>query len=432
MRILITGATGFIGFHLARELSRQGHQIVAAVRQPQQWQSQYPAYHWIDCDFRRDTEAKHWAPRLENIDLVINAVGIIQEDQPGDFDTIQSLAPQALFAAAAIKRTRVIQMSALGADEAEVKERFLASKRQADQYLLQRDNDAVVFYPSIVIGRGGTSTALFNQMAASPIIPLMGDGHHKLQPLHIEDLCKQVAYIVQHWPGKTTAYRLVGPTAFSMKELYALLREWMRLKPALFLPVPMAVLRVIAKGAERIGVKSLLSTDSLDLLEKAQLYPVATNIPAARPLAQALWDEPATYADTWYARLMLVRPLLLAAMAFVWIFTALTSACFDLDSGYALLAAGGIEGVLATFMIYLGALADLALGIGMLTARYRLQAMRLQIALMVAYSIIISVIIPAQWLHPFGPVTKNLPMMAGTLLLLLTDRKNTLRFVKGV
>lgn len=432
MKILITGATGFIGFHLARTLYKQGHEIVAAARSPHLWQSKYPVFQWISCDFRQDIKAEHWAPRLENIDLVINAVGFIHEDQPDDFEVIQSLAPQALFTAAAERKKRIIQISAMGAELPEVKEKFLATKRRADQFLLQLDAETVIFYPSIVIGRGGTSTALFNQMAASPVIPLMGRGQHKIQPLHIEDLCHQVAHVVQHWPGEKATYMLVGPTALTMKELYALLRDWMRLKPAIYLPIPMTLLRGIAIGAQRLGIKSMLTTESLDLLEKAKLYPVASDIPPARPLLQALWDEPATYADTWNARLMLVRPLLMAAMAFVWIFTAFTSAFFDLDSGYELLKNGGIEGVSATLLIYLGAAADLALGVGMLTPKYRLSAMRLQIALMMGYSIIISFIIPAQWLHPFGPVTKNLPMIAGTLLLLLTDRLGTLRFVKGV
>jgi hypothetical protein len=68
----------------------------------------------------------------------------------------------------------------------------------------------------------------------------------------------------------------------------------------------------------------------------------------------------------------------------VWVFTALTSAFFDLDSGYALLATGGIDGI------------------------------------------------PSQWLLPFGPVMKNLPMITGTLLLVWTERQTMLRFVKGV
>src|SRR3990167_2242330 len=101
MNILITGVTGFIGFHLARTLAAQGHYIVAAVRDPAPWQTKLPAYHWIPCDFRQDLNTHDWTPRLTDIDIVINTVGIIHEQQPGDFDTIQTQAPTALFEAAA-------------------------------------------------------------------------------------------------------------------------------------------------------------------------------------------------------------------------------------------------------------------------------------------------------------------------------------------
>lgn len=431
MKILITGVSGFIGFNLARRLHKQGHQIVAAARNAQLWQRKYPAYEWISCDFRQDLKPAQWVPRLNGVDLVINAVGIFHETQTGDFEVIQTLAPQALFTAAVACNKRILQISAMGAELPDVQEKFLATKRQADQFLLKLNANAVVLYPSIVIGRGGTSTRCMSQIAAQPLIPLIGHGEHKIQPLHIEDLCEQLAYIVQHWPEEKSTYLLVGPAALTMQELLAVLRTWVRLKPACYLPVPMALLRALARGLHCLGINSMLTTASLDLLETARLYPVANDIPAARPLAEALWDEPATHADTWYARLMLVRPFLVAAMAFVWIFTALTSVFFDLDSSYALLKNGGIEGFAATLLIYLGATADLALGIGMLMPTYRLAALRLQIGLMVGYSVIIGFIIPALWLHPLGPVTKNLPMLIGTALLLLTDQQTTLRFVKG-
>lgn len=432
VNILITGVTGFIGFHLARTLSAQGHHITAAVRDPATWQTKLPAYRWIHCDFRQDLHANDWTPRLTGIDIIINTVGIIHEQHPGDFDTIQTQAPIALFDAAATHNIKILQISAIGADIEGVQEAFLSSKRKTDQHLLQLPTDAIVIYPAIVIGRGGTSTALFNQMAASPLIPLIGNGQQKLQPLHIDDLCLQIAYLIRQWPTGKTVLTLVGPQTLTLRELYNTLRDWLRLPPAHFLPLPLGLLRPLAHLSTRLGIRSFLTPESLDLLEKSRIYPSSDKAPPARPLADALWADPATHADTWHARLMLLRPLLVASLAFVWFFTAFTSAFFDVDSGYALLKAGGIEGWLATLSIYAGAGIDLALGVGMLLPERRLLAMKLQVALMLGYSVIISFLIPAQWLHPFGPVTKNFPMIAATLLLIATDPKSALKFVKGV
>ena len=41
-----------------------------------------------------------------------------------------------------------------------------------------------------------------------------------------------------------------------------------------------------------------------------------------------------------------------------------------------------------------------------------MQRSKRQIALVVAYTIIITIFLPEQWLHPFGPVVKNLPILA--------------------
>ena len=71
MRILITGATGFIGFHLAQRLAAAGHEIVAAARQADTWRTRLPAWEWRPCDFMRDTNEEDWTARVADVDLVI-------------------------------------------------------------------------------------------------------------------------------------------------------------------------------------------------------------------------------------------------------------------------------------------------------------------------------------------------------------------------
>ena len=118
MNILLTGASGFIGSHLLRRLHAAGHRITACVRQPQAAARRFAGADDIACDFSRDTPEAAWLPRLEGIDVVINAVGIIRETRRQTFTALHSATPEALFRAAArcgVKK--VIQISALGADE---------------------------------------------------------------------------------------------------------------------------------------------------------------------------------------------------------------------------------------------------------------------------------------------------------------------------
>jgi hypothetical protein len=94
------------------------------------------------------------------------------------------------------------------------------------------------------------------------------------------------------------------------------------------------------------------------------------------------------------------------------------------DQSLELLARVGAHGALASLLLNGAALFDLALGLGtlMLTARLRARFLwPLQLALIGFYSVTISIAMPEFWLHPFGPLPKNLPMCAAILLLWALD-----------
>ena len=84
---------------------------------------------------------------------------------------------------------------------------------------------------------------------------------------------------------------------------------------------------------------------------------------------------------------------------------------YPVEQSYALLARLRIEGVAATIMLYGAALVDLALGVATLAMRDRKWLWRAQIALVLGYTVLISVGLPEFWLHPYGPILKNLPLL---------------------
>ena len=76
----------------------------------------------------------------------------------------------------------------------------------------------------------------------------------------------------------------------------------------------------------------------------------------------------------------------------------------------------GLTGTAALTALYGAAALDIVLGIATLRTN-RKGLWRAQIALIVAYTAIISAFLPELWLHPFGPVLKNLPMLAALIAL---------------
>jgi hypothetical protein len=106
------------------------------------------------------------------------------------------------------------------------------------------------------------------------------------------------------------------------------------------------------------------------------------------------------------------------SIAAVWIWTGIVSlGLYPTQDSYDLLAHVGITGALAPVMLYGAAALDLLIGIGTLVLQRRQWLWLLQLALIATYTLIITFKLPEFWLHPYGPLSKNLVMLAAIYLL---------------
>jgi len=413
MVVLLTGASGFIGRHLAAALRARGHVVREASRQGA-----------VPADFTRDHQVADWLPRLAGVDAVINAAGILREHGPQRFDAIHRRAPCALFEACAQAGVRrVLQISALGAD-AEARSAYHLSKRDGDACLEALPLTGVVVQPSLVYGAGGTSARLFTMLASLPLIPLPGDGGQQVQPIHVDDLCAALLALLEAEALAGGRLALVGPQPLALREFLAALRHAMGLGRPLFLSLPLPLVRgAAALGSQLPG--SLLDRDTLQMLERGNTADAAATRRwlghAPRSAAQFVTPDEAEGLRA-AAVMHWMRPLLRLSIALLWIVTGLLSlGLYPVAQSYALLARTGIDGALAPFALYGAALLDLALGLALLLRPGR-GLWLAQIALILAYTLIISWKLPEFWLHPYGPVLKNLPLLVCLWLLHEWDR----------
>jgi uncharacterized protein YbjT (DUF2867 family) len=421
MRILLTGASGFIGRHLLQRLLADGHEVVAAVRTPLPVQA--PRLTEIHADFAKDSDKSTWLARLHGIDVVINTVGIFRESGEQTFAKLHVDTPCALFAACAEAGhvMLVVQLSALGADEGAANA-YQRSKKQADDFLASLPLRAAIIQPSLVYGRDGASSRLFRALASMPFCLRFGQAPQLVQPIHIDDACAAIAAL----PGTADSGRiaLAGPRALPFTAYLDTLRRAMGMGRLRLLPLPAFAGRWLARLA-RLLPGSLIDEAAWDMLQRGNAAdPAGTARLLGRPPRppERFIDDPA--AERTRARLDWLLPLLRSSVAAVWLITAAVSfGLYPPEDSYRLLERSGVPSAMAPLMLYGAATLDLLIGLGILLLRKRGWLWLLQLGLIGFYTVYIALRLPEFLLHPYGPLSKNLPMLAAIWLLYEFDKE---------
>ena len=415
MRILLLGASGFIGREVGAALQARGHAVVPGVRRA----SLAPAFATqapIEIDLARDRDAQTWLPRLEGIDAVVNCAGILQERRGGRAEAIHVHGPAALYAACVRSNARrVVLVSAISATPS-AGTAYARTKLAGEDALRSTALDWVVLRPSLVYARGAYGgTALLRGLAALPgFIPLPGDGNQAFQPIHMDDLAHAVVTAVESDALVRRTLEPVGPDVVTLRAIVADYRRWLGLRPAVVVSVPAALARAAARIGDLVG-------GTLNSTAWAQLQHGNTGDAGGYARDSGLsplgWREglarhPAHAQDRWHARLYFVRPLLRIALALLWIASGVVGAASVADWSGPVADALGISRDSGAALLGFSCLLDVALG-ALVLARWRPAVLAAaQMAVVTGYTVAAGILQPALWLDPFGPLLKNLPVLA--------------------
>lgn len=421
MRVLLTGANGFIGAHLTAAFRTAGHDVVAAVRRPAALARRFPDVETVAADMNHDVTPAAWLPRLEGVDAVVNCAGVLQGGRGQDMAAIHHLAPAALFDAcrqAGVKR--VIQISAISAD-AEAGTEYALSKKRADDHLRKLDLDWVVMRPSLIYGEGAYGgTAMLRALAVFPFVtPLAGGGWQSFRPLHVDDLAKTVLECLTRPDLARRVLEPVGPKVETLRSIVAQYRAWLGRPRALPLPIPLALLRLLCRLGDLFG-RGPLSTTALRQIEYGNAGRETGFIetlgfqPAS--LAGSLRRRPAQTQDLWHARFYLLRPLVRGVLVLLWLVSGALGLATVRSFALPLLGGIGLPTSLAMALAVGTSLLDLVIA-GLLIVNWRPRlAGLLQFAVIAGYTAVLTVAAPALWADPFGPLLKNLPILVLVLM----------------
>ncbi len=249
MTVLLTGATGFIGPHVAHALRARDEHVRALVRNPSR-ATRLTAW-GVELATGDVTDAASLRAACEGVDAVVHLVSIIKGSH-ADFDRIMAQGTRDLVAAAQDAGVRrFVLTSALGLDET-TKDAvpYYAAKWEMERAVKESGLDHVIFRPSFVFGRDGGVLPTFVRLARfTPVTPIVGPGTQRLQPIWVEDLAEYYARAVAEPVSGT--FELGGPDAVTWNEFWERLKRTLGVRrPSIHMPF--GVMRVQATVTERL------------------------------------------------------------------------------------------------------------------------------------------------------------------------------------
>jgi uncharacterized protein YbjT (DUF2867 family) len=272
--VTVFGGSGFLGRHVVRALARRQYRIRVAVRRPDLCGHLQPLgrvgqIHAVQANVRHRRSV---VLAVAGSNVVINLVGILFESGRQRFDSVQAIGAEGVALAAAGHGARMIHISAIGADE-NSGAAYARAKRQGEKLVLAATPSAAIFRPSILFG---PNDDFFNRFASiarmSPVLPLIGGGHTRFQPVFAGDVAEAIAAAVDGATAPGAIYELGGPDVFTFKELMEFILATVE-RRRLLVPVPFPLAKLQAMGFEFLSkvplpflAKPLLTRDQVELL----------------------------------------------------------------------------------------------------------------------------------------------------------------------
>jgi uncharacterized protein YbjT (DUF2867 family) len=278
MKVLVTGATGFVGPRVANAIVDAGHEVRVLERKPGSWErAGIRCQESVQGDM---TDADSLRRAVQGMEVVVHLVAI-RQGKPEQFQRVMIEGTRNLLAASQ-RVERFVLMSALGTDE-RTKDLvpYYNAKWQEEQEVKASGLEHVIFRPSFIFGRDGGILPTFMKLARlSPFTGIVGSGRQRIQPIWIDDVGACFARSVDLPEAANRTFELGGPDVVTWNELWQRIRAVLQIRRRPTLHLPTSLMRIPATVTERLPGSIPLTRDLLTMLETGDN--VVTNDDAVR------------------------------------------------------------------------------------------------------------------------------------------------------
>ena len=264
MKVLITGATGFVGPRIVHALRTEGRDVRALVRRPDR--GAHLASLGVELAVGDVTDAASVSAAAEGCTHVVHLVAILK-GKPHDFERVMTGGTRNVIAAAKNAGIeRLVLMSALGTTST-TKDLvpYFGAKFAMEQDTVASGLEYTIFRPSFVFGRGGALATFMKQVRYSPVVTVIGSGRQQIQPIWIDDVAEHFARALDTPAAANKTFEIGGPDIVTWDELYRTIARVLGKRRALA-HVPAGLARTGARATQWLP-GAPLSADQVAMIE---------------------------------------------------------------------------------------------------------------------------------------------------------------------
>lgn len=294
--ILVTGATGFIGRALVRQLTETGQRVRVLLR-PSPKSPRLPKGVPVEVAVVSLSDARGLRAALRGVDQVYHLASAAAQGRDGSLFTTDIEGTRALAQAAADANIkRFIFLSHLGADRASAFP-VHKSKGIAEEHIRKSGVPHTIIRSSIVFGpEDGFTTALADILRYSPgFVPVPGEGRTLLQPLWVEDLVTCLVWTLQNPDTVNQTYEIGGGEYFTLRQIFEIIMDVTHTR-RLLLPISPPYMRALVVLLEPLARRLNASTYWIDYVAVNRTCPVE-NLPRTFGLMPARFAYRLNYLE---------------------------------------------------------------------------------------------------------------------------------------
>jgi uncharacterized protein YbjT (DUF2867 family) len=430
-KILVLGASGLIGRFVTDDLRLRGFQVFGVARQFSPSQSQSTADLELPV-MSMDAAALSRLIREREIDVVVNSLGVLQDGSGSDTGAVHRDFVARLLAAIrdSGRPVRLVHISIPGAAN-EDRTAFSQTKREAERLIAASGAAYAILRPGFVVAPAAYGgSAMLRALAAFPLQLPAAESATPFQPVAVEDIAATIAWLadrdIDDLATRAVIWDLMQPQPVTLSGVIDQFRwslgtsRWPRVTmPAFLLDLGAR----LGDLANRLGWMPPMRTTAIAELRRGVTgdpsgWMEATGI-VPKTITQAVGGYAATIQDKWFARLFLVKALVIASLALFWTVSGFIALFISYSAAAGILSSHGFPPSLVAPVTVLTSLMDMSIGV--LIAFRRTCAIGLVAGILASlgYMVGAAILTPDLWIEPLGALVKTGPAIVLMLVALL-------------